>query len=314
MGLNDLDMKHKYDSDVDNIINDFYIPVLSESCKYYRLSGFFSSSVLAVVARGMENFIKNDGKMYLICSALLPEKDIKVIEENVKNNSNVLENYLIKSLDDIEKGFVEDHVSALAWMLEKGNLKIKIAIVSDKGAGMFHQKVGILEDIEKNSISFSGSNNETASGLLYNIEDFKVFRNWEKGEKDYFEDDHDAFCKYWNDLGKQTKVLDLPDAVAQEQEATPTKVDIRLVKRNNSKAVRHGNVVYMKWLTFKNFGASGSQIINAKVIIKNLKYKLWKVYNKKLNYKFAKNNIKFKLNLKSNGVFKLKLKVYRPIK
>lgn len=216
MGLNDLDMKHKYDSDVDNIINDFYIPVLSESCKYYRLSGFFSSSVLAVVARGMENFIKNDGKMYLICSALLPEKDIKVIEENVKNNSNVLENYLIKSLDDIEKGFVEDHVSALAWMLEKGNLKIKIAIVSDKGAGMFHQKVGILEDIEKNSISFSGSNNETASGLLYNIEDFKVFRNWEKGEKDYFEDDHDAFCKYWNDLGKQTKVLDLPDAVAQE--------------------------------------------------------------------------------------------------
>ncbi len=102
--------------------------------------------------------------------------------------------------------------------------------------------------------------------------------------------------------------------VAQEEFGIPQVPNIRLVKRNNSKAVRHGNVVYMKWLTFKNFGASGSQTINAKIIIKNLKYKLWKVYNKKLNYKFAKNNIKFKLNLKSNGVFKLKLKVYRPIK
>ncbi len=102
--------------------------------------------------------------------------------------------------------------------------------------------------------------------------------------------------------------------VAQEEFGIPQVPNIRLVKRNNSKAVRHGNVVYMKWLTFKNFGASGSQTINAKIIIKNLKYKLWKVYNKKLNYKFAKNNIKFKLNLKSNGAFKLKLKVYRPIR
>ncbi|MPL78064.1 hypothetical protein SDC9_23925 [bioreactor metagenome] len=92
------------------------------------------------------------------------------------------------------------------------------------------------------------------------------------------------------------------------------KPNIRLVKRANSKAVRHGNIVYMKWLTFKNFGGSGSGTVSAQVLYKNLKYKLWKVYNKKLNYKYAANRIKFKISLKAGKTFKLKLKVYRPIK
>ncbi|MCL2156444.1 MAG: DEAD/DEAH box helicase family protein [Methanobrevibacter sp.] len=213
MGLKDLETKFKYDSDRDDIINDFYIPVLKESCRYYRLSGFFSSSVLTVVARGMENFIKNNGKMYLICSVELPEKDIKVIEENIKNPSKALENQLIETFDDIEEGFVKDHVSALAWMLAKGNLKIKIAMVADKGEGMFHQKVGIMEDSEGNAISFSGSNNETAAGLMYNIEDFKVFRNWEKEQKYYFDDDYASFFKYWNNLSNRMEVIDLPEAI-----------------------------------------------------------------------------------------------------
>uniref|UniRef100_UPI002634659B Ig-like domain-containing protein n=2 Tax=Methanobrevibacter TaxID=2172 RepID=UPI002634659B len=90
--------------------------------------------------------------------------------------------------------------------------------------------------------------------------------------------------------------------------------NIKLVKRANSKAVRHGNIVYMKWLTFKNFGGSGSGTVSAQVLYKNLKYKLWKVYNKKLNYKYAANRIKFKISLKAGKTFKLKLKVYRPIK
>ncbi len=57
MGLKDIQLKESYDSDNDNLINDFYIPTLSNSIKYKRISGFFSSSSLAVAARGMGQFI-----------------------------------------------------------------------------------------------------------------------------------------------------------------------------------------------------------------------------------------------------------------
>ncbi|MPL91434.1 hypothetical protein SDC9_37502 [bioreactor metagenome] len=101
--------------------------------------------------------------------------------------------------------------------------------------------------------------------------------------------------------------------VAQGTSA-PKKTDIRLLKKKSSKVFRHGKRVVMKWFTYKNYGATGSKNITTKVIIKNLKYKLWKVYNKKLSYKYGNNKIKFKLNLKSGEKFKLKLKVYKPIK
>ncbi|WP_333658612.1 beta strand repeat-containing protein [Methanobrevibacter sp.] len=92
------------------------------------------------------------------------------------------------------------------------------------------------------------------------------------------------------------------------------KPNIKLIKRTNSRVVRHKNIVYMKWLTFKNIGASGSQIVSGKVIYKNFKYKLWKVYNKNIKYRYGNNKLKFKVSLKSGNTFKLKLKVYRPIK
>ena len=63
MSLKDVNIKIKYDSDEDDLLNDFYIPVLSEANEYYRLSGFFNSTSLAVSACGLENFIKNKVKV-----------------------------------------------------------------------------------------------------------------------------------------------------------------------------------------------------------------------------------------------------------
>ena len=44
MGLRDLDLKPAYDSEDNDVVNDFYIPALSESILYRRLAGFFSST------------------------------------------------------------------------------------------------------------------------------------------------------------------------------------------------------------------------------------------------------------------------------
>ena len=223
MNFRDLMMKKSYDSDSDDILRDFYIPALSCSTLYKRLTGFFSSTSLAVAAKGVCELISNGGKIELVCGAKFTESDIEAIKEVYTSPESVLEELILDELNNLVDKFVEDHVRAFGWMLKNQLLTIKIAIVCDKMGipldyrsieqrGLFHQKVGILEDLEGNRLSFSGSENESAAGWQSNIEEFKVFRNWVSTEEEYFEADLRKFEKYWNGYPDRTKVIDLPEA------------------------------------------------------------------------------------------------------
>lgn len=213
--LKDVNIKFKYDSDKDDLVNGFYIPVLSNSVEYYRMSGYFSSSSLAISARGIADFIIHGGKMKLLCNAQLTKEDYEVIENTNQDSVEYIERLFIEDLHNIEDQFIKNHVEALGWMLNNGFLEIKIAIPNDK-KGIFHSKVGVLKDNEGNAISFSGSDNETASGWLYNIEEFKVFKSWDSGEEKYVSSDLDTFFEYWNGVTKRTNVIDLPSAIKRE--------------------------------------------------------------------------------------------------
>lgn len=213
--LKNVDIKFKYDSDKDDLVNDFYIPVLSNSVEYYRMSGYFSSSSLAISARGIADFILNGGKMKLLCNAQLTKEDYEIIEKTHQDSVEYVQRMFIDDLHNIEDEFVKNHVKALGWMLANGFLEIKIAIPKDK-KGIFHSKVGILKDNENNFISFSGSDNETAAGWLYNIEEFKVFKSWDSGEEKYVSSDLDTFFDYWDGITERTNVIDLPSAVREE--------------------------------------------------------------------------------------------------
>jgi len=79
MSLRELSIKKSYDSDFDNILVDFYVPALSISIRYSRLTGFFSSTSLAVAARGISKLIKNSGYVRLITGAKFKKKDIEAI-------------------------------------------------------------------------------------------------------------------------------------------------------------------------------------------------------------------------------------------
>ena len=215
LSFKDLDIKIKYDSDKDDILNEFYIPVLSNSVKYLRLSGFFSSTSLAVSARGLEDFIKNDGKMQLICSAILSKDDLDKINEFYTSPEELIAEKFLFDLKNISNRFVKDNLAALGFMLANGNLEIKIAIPHDN-KGMFHSKIGVLIDSMGNMVSFSGSDNETASGWLYNIEEFKVFKNWVSGQDDYFNEDLDNFYDYWNNSTERSDIINLPEAINEE--------------------------------------------------------------------------------------------------
>jgi len=227
MGLKDSTIKKSYDSDIDDILLDFYNPVLEQSIRYKRLVGFFSSSSLAAAAKGISKFIENGGTMQLISCPRFQEKDIEVLR-NLYDNSEILAEkimlYELQGIETLEDEFIKDHVRAFGWMVSNGLLEIKVALVRDDSnviasenqvskRGIFHQKVGILEDTEGGKISFSGSDNESLTAWKNNIEEFKVFRNWIPLENEYFLSDEEKFDKFWNGRSRRADIISLPEAV-----------------------------------------------------------------------------------------------------
>lgn len=223
MNFKELDIKACYESGVDDIVEDYYVPVLGSAVRYDRIAGFFSSASMAVAARGLCDFIQNGGKMRLITSPRLSTDDIEVVKMIAENDSSL-------SLDDfgidvscLVDEFEKNHVKALGWMLASGVLEMKLAIVfNDDGTicdnetisekGLFHQKVGILCDYDGNELSFSGSINETATAWVNNDEEFKVFKEWTDSHE-YYLRDKERFDEIWNGKRKNVKVFNLPSAV-----------------------------------------------------------------------------------------------------
>jgi superfamily II DNA or RNA helicase len=203
--LNELVIAQAYDTGNrnDQVVRDFYIPVLQESISYKRLTGYFSSQVLALAARGIAGLISNGGKMQLITSPVVSEKDFEALTSStptdVQKFVDAQFTKAIGDLNDLASTIAYDHVRALGWMLREGYLEIRVLVPKDinSGSGIFHSKVGIVEDKEGNKVSFSGSVNETAMGWSQNIEEFKVFKSWDPGSAFWVNHDEALFEKYW---------------------------------------------------------------------------------------------------------------------
>lgn len=220
-----LNLKSSYETGKDDLIEEFYAPVLRCATSYDRIAGFFSSSCLAIAAKGIVGFITHQGKMRLIACPRLDSKDVEILEKVSDDPTKFLEEKINLEFENIEDGFQNNHIMALGWMVANGYLEIRIALVNSRGkfytekqieqTGIFHQKVGILTDAEGNKISFSGSINETASGWLNNVEEFKVFKSWNEENK-YLMDDERKFQEFWENNRANVHTYSLPESVKKK--------------------------------------------------------------------------------------------------
>ncbi|MCX6818518.1 MAG: DEAD/DEAH box helicase family protein [Candidatus Aenigmarchaeota archaeon] len=205
MSLKEVKLKAAYYSDSDDILRDFYIPVLSESTLYKRIAGYFSSNSFAIAAKGISKLIENNGKIQLIANVIISEEDQNAIRQALDN----IENDCILEIKNIEEGLKKDHIAMLGWLIKNGKLEIKIAVVKK---GVEHQKIGVMYDINGNIISFSGSENETFYGWLKNDEQFHVFRSWIDGDDIHLQPDIERFDTLWENKSNQVKVYSISDA------------------------------------------------------------------------------------------------------
>lgn len=213
MSLQDQKIKTEYRSLIDNIIQDFYIPLLSEATVYKRAVGFFSSSALAEISKGIAAMAKNGGKIQIVASPYLSEEDIEAIKSGYESRSEVIEKALLRGLSSEEEDYYTmGRLNLLANLIADNVLDIRIAFTEDQsGIGMYHEKMGLIEDGDGNVVAFSGSMNESATAMSVNYETIDVYRSWfDENELDRVKGKQNAFHAIWNNSEPNICVLEFP--------------------------------------------------------------------------------------------------------
>ena len=103
MSFKELEIKRSYETtaDKDQLLDDFYIPVLSQSKHYYRIAGFFSSSSLSIALRGVEAMVANGGQIKMLVSPELSDDDYAVLKNNAfSDSSNIYNNFRLEYIKD----------------------------------------------------------------------------------------------------------------------------------------------------------------------------------------------------------------------
>lgn len=212
MSLIDLNIKSEYRSLIDNVVDDFYVPVLKESVLYQRAVGFFSSSALIAISKGVEGLISNGGKIQIIASPRLSQEDIDEIRKGYEVRK-ILERALLRGIETHNSVEDTSRLSYIASLIANGVLDIKIAFLSTNNEiAMYHEKMGIMNDIEGNAVAFSGSMNESENAFSANYESFDVFCSWTNEKERVFQKQM-AFQAIWNDYEPGVETIDFPEAV-----------------------------------------------------------------------------------------------------
>jgi len=200
-----------------SLLEELYVPALKISIHYDRCCSYFSSTVLAAASRGFAGLIENIVRygeripkpaVRLIVNEELTREDVKAIIEtgNVKPLEEVLKKRFKEPKDILEK----ERLTMLAWLVKEGWLEVRVGVMRT-GEGIVHAKFGIIEDEFGNAIVFSGSGNESASGLVANYENLEVSTSWDDPER--YQHYKQEFELLWNDTHPDVHLVSLPEAV-----------------------------------------------------------------------------------------------------
>lgn len=213
MSFRDLQIKNEYRSLIDNIVQDFYIPLLHDAVSYRRAVGFFSSSSLVEISKGITHLADNGGKIQIVASPYLSEEDIEAIRKGYKNREEIIENAVLSQLSSGPFDYYSsERLNLLANLIASGVMDIRIAYTEDSnGIGMYHEKMGIIEDSIGNKVAFSGSMNESSTAMSINYETIDVFLNWkDENDKERVMQKEKAFSSIWSDSEPNIRVLEFP--------------------------------------------------------------------------------------------------------
>jgi superfamily II DNA or RNA helicase len=198
-GLASLPLKTDYRKGRDDIARDFYLPCMRAAGEYDRAVGFFNSAIYVIAWPSLKDFVVRKGKMRLICSPVLPARDIDAIEAGYSERFE--EDNGEKLRDDIRYMLATPYLykptAVLATLVALEVVDVRIAFMkkTPRHERLFHDKLGLFRDGFGNAVAFKGSMNETWAGLSAdgNLESVDVFLSWEHSREANRVKEHEVY-------------------------------------------------------------------------------------------------------------------------
>lgn len=223
MQLRERDWQPTYSHEDGDLVDLFFLPALSCSKCYRRVTGYFNKEALSLASRGLDTLIRNQGRMELIVGCTLEADEVDAIEKGYELRDIVAKLAHDRFQKMFEDAFALERLGWLSWMVSHKYLDIKVAIPKDHegkyraGLGLYHAKAGLLVDAAGDKLAFRGSINETLAGWKQNCESFDVSCSW-RGEWDLqrVTRTEAEFQALWTNKAKAAEVLEVPEAVKQE--------------------------------------------------------------------------------------------------
>jgi hypothetical protein len=239
-------LRRHYAGQASQLVNEFYLPILSQAVLYDRQAGYFDSASLVQLAAGLAAFIRrardvpwSQPRMRIITGATWSPEDRTAYQRGLEALQESMNRTLVRHLEPSDDECIrlglppgwrphEDDIArhrlgALAWLVAAGVLEVRIALPLDhagrpyypgRHGALYHPKVGILYDADGDIVAFQGSVNEAGAAWARNREKFEVKRSW-YSEQD-LEDirfEIEEFEQIWSGRDPGLLVLPLPQAV-----------------------------------------------------------------------------------------------------
>ena len=214
--LSDREWLVKYTPDDGDLIGLLYVPALECAVRYDRLTGYFQARALALASRGVEELVRNQGRMRLLVGCTLATEEVDAIKQGAEMREQLKAHLLANPLKPKSQREIEA-LELLAWMVANQFLEVKVAVPCDEyrrpipASGIFHEKAGIIEDKTGDRLAFNGSLNETAAGWTRNWESLNVFLSWQGDQKRVAAEEAN-FKRLWAGDSKHVVTLDVPEA------------------------------------------------------------------------------------------------------
>ncbi len=217
MGLRDRQWRRFLNAPDPELLSELYEPALSEAVRYDRCCAYFSSTVLAVAARGFAPLVerllaseplRDVPPVRLLVNEKLTRDDVDAMLH--AHGADALAERLAARLVEPRDALEKERLALLGLLVKRGLLEVRVGVMRS-GRGILHAKFGIITDAAGDALVFNGSGNESAYGLIANYEELEVTRSW--GDQERFDYYRNRFEELWSGNNSQVDVISLSAAV-----------------------------------------------------------------------------------------------------
>ena len=166
--LRDIDLRMEYNSEKDDILQDFFAPCFSACTTFDRCVEHFPLSKMVTLVERFEDFAAGKVRMRLIVGHKFGIRDINILSKIF--------------MGAYRPGRKTDTMDRINTMVRQKQVMMRIAVpISEDPGVMFDERLGIFCDSEGNAVAFTGQLISRYGSKEFETVD--VFTSWSEPER-----------------------------------------------------------------------------------------------------------------------------------